>query len=143
MSQAPRVRDLMSSEVVTLHRNEQLSIADRIMRLGRIRHMPVLDEDGALCGIVSQRDLFRGALAHALGFGTAAQDRLLKTLRVKEVMKTQLVTTTPEAPLADAAQQMATHKIGCLPVVEDGGRLVGIVTDEDFLRWAAEHMAAG
>ena len=58
-----RVKDVMAREVTTLQRNETLSLADDIMNLGRIRHLPVLDDDGQeLVGIVSQRDLFRGTL---------------------------------------------------------------------------------
>jgi CBS domain-containing protein len=131
------VRDLMSNEVVTLGRNEALSIADRIMNLGRIRHLPVLDENGALCGIVSQRDLFRGALASALGYGGFAQQKLLNTLLVKEVMATEIHTTTPDTPLADAACLMFEQKVGCLPVV-DGGKLVGILTEADFVKHVAK-----
>lgn len=130
------VRDLMSSEVVTLGRDETLDIADRIMALGRIRHMPVLDADGRLCGVVSQRDLFRGALATALGVTRATQARLLGVLLVREVMTEDLVTTTPDTPLIEAAEVMLRHKIGCLPVVE-GDRLVGILTEADFVALVA------
>jgi CBS domain-containing membrane protein len=126
------VRDLMSSEVVTLGRDETLDIADRIMSLGRIRHMPVVDGDGHLCGVVSQRDLFRGALATALGLPKATQARLLGALLVREVMTADPVTISPDAPITEAAAIMLHRKIGCLPVV-DGERLVGILTEADFV----------
>lgn len=126
----------MSREIVTLERNEGLDLADRIMTLGRIRHMPVLDEDGTLCGIVSQRDLFRGALATALGYGVVAQNKVLGSILVKEVMATELFTTTPDAPLAEAARLMLERKIGCLPVLE-AGRLVGLITEADFVKYLA------
>ena len=127
----------MSREVATLKRNDALTVADDVMRLGRIRHLPVLDDDGAtLAGILSQRDLFRGALARALGYGEHAQRKVLGTLVVKEVMTTDPLTTTPETPLAEAARLMHERKIGCLPVVESG-RLVGILTEGDFVALAA------
>ena len=132
-----KVSDLMSREVVTLDRNETLDLADHIMSLGRIRHMPVLDEDGTLCGVVSQRDLFRGALATALGYGAVAQSKLLAALQVKEVMTTELFTATPDMPIEDAAGVMLHHKIGCLPVLE-GDRLVGLITEADFVKHVAE-----
>jgi len=95
-----KVRDIMTSEVTTLKRNDKLTIANDIMELGRIRHLPVLDDDSEqLIGIVSQRDLFRGALANALGYGQHAQRKVLDTLLVKEVMKGDPLTTTPETPL--------------------------------------------
>lgn len=130
------VRDLMTPVVKTLGRNDQLSLAGDLMQAERIRHMPVLDEDGDLCGIVSQRDLFRGALARALGYGELAQKKLLGTLVVKEVMATDVATTTPDTPLAEAATLMRARQIGCLPVVE-GGKLAGILTESDFLRLAS------
>jgi CBS-domain-containing membrane protein len=62
----PRVRDIMTAEVTTLKRNDNLTLAEDIMHLGRIRHLPVLDDDGQqLVGMVSQRDLFHGSLARA------------------------------------------------------------------------------
>jgi CBS domain-containing protein len=130
------VRDVMTAEVTTLLRNDKLTLADDIMRLGRIRHLPVLDENGQLAGIVTQRDLFRGALARALGYGERAQRQLMDTLLVKEVMTSEVITTTPDTLLAEAALVLVEHKIGCLPVVE-AGRLVGIITESDFVVLAA------
>jgi len=128
-----RVGDLMTAEVATLNANDKLSIADDIMRLGRIRHLPVVDEDGGVIGIVSQRDLFRGALARALGYGEHAQSKILGMLLVKEVMTPTVATVSPDVPLAEAARTMLERKIGCL-VVKDGDRLAGILTESDFVR---------
>lgn len=132
-----KVRDLMSRDVATVHRNDRLLIADDVMRLGRIRHMPVLDdESGELVGILSQRDLFRGALARALGYGEHAQQKVLGMLLVKDVMTNDPVTVAPDDPAEHAARRMLERKIGCLPVVEEG-KLVGILTESDFVRLAA------
>ena len=131
------VQDIMTSEVTTLKRNEKLTIADDVMQLGRIRHLPVLDDDEQeVVGIVSQRDLFRGALAQALGYGQHARRKVLGTLLVKDVMTTDVITTTPETPLAEAARVLMERKIGSLPVVKDG-RLVGILTEGDFVALVA------
>ena len=130
---ASRVKDLMATDVTSLKRNEKLSLADDVMNLGRIRHLPVLDDDGeTLVGIVSQRDLFRGALAHAIGYGQHARRKLLNSLLVKDVMTTDVITTTPETLLVEAAHVLMERKIGCLPVL-DNGRLVGILTEGDFV----------
>jgi len=122
----------MSPEVTSLRHNDVLVIADDVMRLGRIRHLPVLDDDQRLVGIVSQRDLFRGALARALGYGTYAQQKLLGQLLVKEVMTTDPFTIGPDAPIAEAAALMIQHKIGCLVVVE-AEKIVGLLTEGDFV----------
>jgi CBS domain-containing protein len=128
---------LMTPVVRTLQRNDQLTIADDVMREQRIRHLPVLDDDGIVCGVVSQRDLFRGALAKALGYGQTAQQKMHSMLLVKEVMSTTVVTVGPHEPLANAARSMLEHKVGCLPVL-DGERLVGILTESDFVKLALD-----
>ena len=129
-----QVRDLMTKEVVTLNRNDKLSVADDVMHLGRIRHLPVLDDDsGVVVGIISQRDLFRGALARWLGYGEYAQQKLAKQLVVQEVMTHDVVTTEAAAAIEDAAKVMLERKIGCLVVLEEG-RLVGILTEGDFVK---------
>jgi CBS domain-containing protein len=130
------VHDLMSREVVTLSHNDTLRTADDLMRLGRIRHLPVLDGDGLLAGLVTQRDLFHSGLLRALGYGTHAQAKALESLAVKEAMRNEVVTTSPSTKLADAAKVMFEKKIGCL-VVLDGQKIVGILTESDFVRMAA------
>ena len=132
------VADLMSPEPATLEENDELELADDVMKLGRIRHMPVLGEDGALVGVVSQRDLYHSALLKTLGHGTRAVGRTLQMVRVKEVMQAAPVVVAPDLPIAEAATLMTKHKIGCLPVV-DAGRLVGILTEGDFVA----HFARG
>jgi CBS domain-containing membrane protein len=134
MTTSPQlVREVMTTDVATVERNEKLMIADDVMRLGRIRHLPVVDEEGALVGIVSQRDLFHNGLIKALGYGTHAQRAALDMVVVKEAMKTEVETIEPDAPLAEAARRMLAGKIGCLVVVE-GKKLVGILTEADFVK---------
>ena len=127
------VADLMTTEVATLQRNDKLSIADDVMKLGRVRHLPVLGDDGELAGIISQRDLLYGSLASVLGYGSVGRAKLLATILVKEVMTADPLVIDPDASIAEAARIMTLHKIGCLPVVKDGA-LVGIVTESDFVR---------
>lgn len=130
-----RVKDLMTTEIMTLGRNHTLALGDELMNQARVRHMPVLNDDGELCGIISQRDLYRSALVRALGFGSVAEKRMLEGVLVKEVMTTDVVTTTPDTELSEAATVMLDRKIGCLPVVE-GNELVGILTEADFVKLA-------
>src|SRR3954451_5467690 len=110
------VRDVMTKDVATLGRNEKLTVADDVMRLGRIRHLPVIDEDGALAGIVSQRDLFHSGLLRALGYGSHAKDQAMELLVLKEAMKTEVVTISPAAHLTEASKTMLERKIGCVVV---------------------------
>ena len=126
-----KVRDIMVKEVATLDVNDELSLANDIMRLGRIRHLPVV-EGQKLVGIVSERDLFRSSLAQALGYASEATRDLMKTLRIKDVMVPAVVIVSPETPLCDAVALMVEKKIGCLPVVENDG-LVGLITETDIM----------
>jgi len=133
MSGLRTVREVMSENVTTLDVNDDLTIADDVMRLGRIRHMPIVDEDGTIQGILSQRDMFRGALARTLGYGQHAQQRLLGTLRVKDVMTNDPATIGPDDLLSEAAKRLYQQKIGCLIVVEND-KIVGILTESDFVQ---------
>ena len=126
----------MAQNPATLGRNETLDLAESIMNLGRIRHMPVVD-DGKIVGIVSQRDLFRSALITALGFGRNTTSALIKTITIKEIMTEHVITISPEATVKEAARVMIDKKIGCLPVVEDE-KLIGILTETDILRFVVE-----
>jgi CBS domain-containing membrane protein len=134
---AVTVRDLMTQNPTTLDRNETLDLAESIMNLGRIRHMPVVD-DGKVVGIVSQRDMFRSALITSLGFGRKTTGALIKTIKIKEIMTEKVVTISPDASIKEAARQMMEKKIGCLPVLE-GDRLVGIITETDMLQYVVEN----
>lgn len=127
------VEDVMSTDVFTLERNDKLSIADDVMKQKRIRHIPILDSDGQLSGIITQRDLFRGILLRSLGFGSRAEEKMLESYSVKDAMKEDVISTTPDTPIADAARLMLSNKIGCLPVL-DGERLVGLISEADFVK---------
>ena len=129
---AMKVKDIMTRDVATLELNDELSLADDIMKLGRIRHLPVVDE-GRLVGIISQRDLFKASLASAMGFGEKAKREFMKTVAVKEVMVDEVITISPEAEIEEAGKVMLEKKIGCLPVIE-GDNLVGLITETDILR---------
>jgi acetoin utilization protein AcuB len=135
MNGGTKVRDLMSAEVTTLRRADTFEIADGVMTMGRIRHLPIL-EDAKVVGVVSQRDLFRSALGAALAFRMHRPDELMRGLDVGDIMSGPAVTIGPDAPVQEAARTMWEKRIGCLPVVEEG-RLVGILTETDILRYAA------
>lgn len=129
------VGDRMTREVVTIGRNETLLAADRLMMQHGIRHLVVLDDDGVVTGVLSRHDVFRGALARALGYGSTAQDKLLDALLVKDAMSSEPITASADLDLADAARKMIDRHVGCLPVVS-GSRLEGILTEGDFVRMA-------
>lgn len=128
-----RVKALMTRDPVTLRSDAELQLAEDVMKMNRIRHLPVLAPEGdAVVGVVSQRDLFRGALEQCLETQHRGGESVLGALRVEDVMSEAVVSVDPELPITDAANLMTEQKIGCLPVVENG-RLVGILTEADFV----------
>jgi CBS domain len=109
-------------------------------------HLPVVEHDDRLVGIISERDL-RGAafssilwdLSPSLRARFEQARQALEEIEVGDVMTREPVTTTPDARLAEAAAQMFEHRIGCLPVVE-GGCLVGLSTEADALAALADSL---
>jgi CBS domain-containing protein len=128
-----QVWQLMATDIVTLDAHATVDIADDLMTLKRIRHLPVLDGE-RLVGLVTQRDLFRAGLSSVLQFRRHALKEWLAKIRVSEVLTRDLITVSPETEVEDAVALMVDHKIGCLPVVS-GGKLVGLLSETDCLRY--------
>lgn len=135
------VRSLMQTEVVSLSVDDQLDIADDIMRLGLVRHLPILDGE-KLAGIVSHRDLVRAGMSSVLGLDYQSDRDWLQKISVRDVMSTSVRTVHPDQPLRAAVDVMVEHKVGCVPVVEDG-RLVGLLSETDCLRHLAHLLDTG
>jgi acetoin utilization protein AcuB len=125
----------MNRNLVTIA--ESSSCRDAVARMHRaqVRHLPVLNSDGTLVGVITDRDLrhhlFSPPVYHAIG--ASPIDMLLQAARVSEIMSAPAVTVESSQDIAEAAGVMLRDKIGSLPVVE-GGRLVGIITETDLLR---------
>jgi CBS domain-containing protein len=130
-----RVRDIMETKLVTISASERLSMVEDIMRLGRVRHMPVV-QGGKLVGVVSERDLLRASLSVLSEHRDAERRMFLHVVEISRVMSSPPFVIAPDATIREAALLMADRKIGCLPVV-DGDRLIGMVTETDVLRWVA------
>ena len=124
-----RVRDVMSPHVRTVPEDADLEQALQQMTWCGIRHLVVLREDGAVAGVLSQRDVFERMAFQttALALGHATRDQT-----VRSAMRIPAETIGPDELAADAARRMAGRKFGCMPVV-DGETLVGIVTATDLL----------
>ena len=127
-----KVKDLMSPDVETLFEDETMDLANTVMTLGRIRHLPVTDHQGKLLGLVSHRDLLR---AFADLYRARGPDIDEAHVNVREIMTTEVTTIGPDDPALKAAELIWENKFGCLPVV-DHDRVIGIITESDFVRTA-------
>ncbi len=126
-----RVKQLMVTDLFTVHHDELVDMAAYVMNWKHIRHVPVEDDEHRLVGLVTHRSLLR-----LLGENLASSQN--RAVPVSEIMQTDLVTVEPETPSVDAIRLMRQHKISCLPVVTEGNRLVGIVTERDFMGIAGQ-----
>jgi CBS domain-containing protein len=122
------VGDFMTKDLVTVRETDDLALAESLLKLGGIRHLPVVRER-KLVGILTQRDVLRSGQ-----WGKPAA----RELAVSEVMTREPTSVQPTTGLAQAARLMLERKYGCLPVCDDDGTLVGLVTEADFVRFAAD-----
>jgi CBS domain-containing protein len=127
------VETVMTRDFVSVEPGERLDFVDDVMQLGRIRHMPVV-EGGKLVGVVSQRDLLAASLSRALDFDAQQRRTFMRSVEVSEVMSRNPISAAPETSLRAAARLVLRHRIGCLPVVDAAGKLVGLLTETDLLR---------
>jgi CBS domain-containing membrane protein len=137
----PRVRDLMTPSPFTLGPRDTLAALYDLMDNHRVRHVPIVDADGELVGLLTHTDLAMTALGSLSDLPLSQERDLLQRRRIREVMVTEVETVDPETPLSEAASTLFENKIGCLPVVE-GSRLVGILTESDFVRRFVQEEAA-
>lgn len=125
-----RVEQYMTTDLFTVHGDEPVDLVANLMEWERIRHVPVEDHEHRLIGLVSYRSVLRLLAGGRLSKGSAP-------IPVQDIMKRDPLTVSPQTPTLQAIGLMRRYRIGCLPVTQDG-RLVGILTEENFLTIAAE-----
>jgi acetoin utilization protein AcuB len=127
----------MTRNPVTITPDTSFPEAFRMIREKKIRHLPVVDEQGKLIGIVAQTDLLHASPSTATPFNVFEMSYLLANLHVREVMSSPPITVPENAPLEEVARVMVEKKIGCLPVMRDG-TLVGMITETDIFETFVE-----
>ena len=120
---------IMSTDLITTRADASLAEARSLMRSNNIHHLPVVNEGGALVGLLTQTNV----LAATDSILRDQENRLDENeILVEDIMVTKIATVDCDASLRDAALFLERHRIGCLPVLRRG-RLVGIITDTDFV----------
>lgn len=128
------VKHHMSSPALTITPDTPFQDALKLMHERRIRRLPVVDRNGKLIGIVSERDLLHAAPSPATSLSVWELNYLLWKLTVNDLMMTKVLTVTPDALLQEAATIMLEKKIGGLPVVDQNQHVVGVITETDIFR---------
>ena len=128
------MRDKIKREVVTIGPDASFYEARALIRDKGIRHLPVVDKNDRLVGLLTDRDIREAAPSDATTLSVHELNYLLGKLKVSAFMtpKDKLITITPDTIIEEAVQLMSNHKIGCLPVLE-GEKLYGIFTETDAL----------
>jgi len=130
------VGDIMTRKVATLFEGESLEEAEKGFRKVRFRHVPVVGSDGYLIGLLSLRHVLRALPSPFEPDADTRKSAILSKYRVGDIMARGVKTVSASTSLADAGQLMLDDKRDCLPVVDESGKLIGLVTVSDYLRLA-------
>ena len=128
----------MTSPVISLFAEQTLPLAEDIMRFKHLRHLPVIDDEGRLVGLVSHRDILRAQISSLTGLTANERRARQSDVKIAQLMTRDVWTAGPDAFASAAGQTLLDHRFGCLPVVDAAGRLVGIITERDYLRFAVK-----
>jgi acetoin utilization protein AcuB len=125
------VKDQMTPDPICGHPDMPVAEAQALMQENNIRHLPILDADKRLVGLITQRSLMQAVPSDLSQFSPFVVNYILAKLQAHNIMVRDVFTIDPDTTIEEAARVMADKKIGCLPVVQDGD-LVGIISDSDL-----------
>jgi CBS domain-containing protein len=131
------VRDIMTSELVTLSKLATVAQARELMRQHHIRQIPITSEGGKLEGIVSQRDIHEVSLSRLTDDTDRRRELIEKNITLDEIMTREVETISPASLSSAAAAKLHELRVGALPVVDEGV-LVGLISSSDFLSIASQ-----
>lgn len=137
------VKERMTSPAMTVTPDTSFQDALKLMRDHKFRRIPVVDQEGKLIGIVSERDLLHASPSPATSLSVWEVNYLLWKLKVADIMTHHVITIDQDAPIEDAANLMVTRKIGGLPVVDHTGKVAGVITETDIFKAFAEMLGSG
>ena len=135
------VQERMTHNPITVRDDTSMYDALKIMRENKVRRLPVLDKDGKLVGIVSEKDLLYASPSPATSLSVWEISYLTSRITVRELMTKEVITICEDCPMEEAARIMVDNKIGGLPVVR-GDTVVGIITETDLFKIFLELLGA-
>jgi len=135
------VRDRMTPDPICGYPEMPVTEAQALMRDRNIRHLPVVDEEKKLVGLITQRSLARALPSDVSSFSRFEISYVLARIKVRDVMAKDVITIDEDTAIEKAARVMADEKIGCLPVMRER-ELVGIITDNDLFTTMVDLLGA-
>ena len=126
------VEEIMTTELVTLTASDSIETARQLMAARHIRHIPIVDSDHVLIGLVTHRDVLAASLSPLEPVEDAQRTAWEAATPLQDIMARELDVVSEKMNLREAALRLQAHKYGCLPVVSQG-KLKGIITDSDFV----------
>lgn len=133
------VKDWMTRDVITISSQSTLPEAHQIMMNEEIRRLPVVDDNGRLIGIITLGDVRGAQPSPATSLSIWELNYLLSSLRVEKIMTPDPITINIEATIGEAARTMLENRLSGLPVIDNGGKLVGIITESDIFSMVVLH----
>ncbi|MDD3684739.1 CBS and ACT domain-containing protein [Desulfovibrio desulfuricans] len=128
------VQNWMTTDVVSVGPDTSLLKVGKLMKDHHIRRIPVVDDNGQVVGIISDRDVRDASPSKATTLDMYEMHYLLAELKAKNIMTAKPITVKPTDTVEQAALIMLDNKVGGLPVVDDSGKLVGIISDHDVFK---------
>ncbi|MEQ8317563.1 MAG: CBS domain-containing protein [Phycisphaerales bacterium] len=136
-----KISDIMTRQIVTASMDDDLEHLRELFTNYRFRHLPVIGDDGRLAGIVSDRDVLAAVSPFAGTINERTADANSLKRRAHQIMSRKLHTISPDETAENATLMLLHRRISALPVVDDRGHLVGVVTMRDLMRWLLNHAA--
>lgn len=135
------VKDRMTPDPICGHPDMSVTQAQELMRENKIRHLPIVDGEGTLAGLITQRSLLRALPSDVSSFSRFEISYVLAKIKARDVMVKEVLTISEDTAIEEAARVMADERIGCLPVMWDN-ELVGIITDNDLFTTMVDLLGA-
>lgn len=132
-----QVSEVMSRDVLSVEESDTLTNLLSSLKALRFRHLPVTDDE-RLIGLVTLTDLLGVTSSNLLPHQVQRDRMLLECFHVRDIMVRDVVTVRPETSLREASKLLWTRRLGCLPVVDEAGALVGMLTASDFVKMVAQ-----
>src|SRR5271165_5206912 len=128
------LRSIMTARVVTVEMDDRLAAVKEIFDSTKFHHLLVIDSDGKLAGVVSDRDLLKALSPYVGSAAENARDAATLNKRAHQIMSRKPITLPPEAPIVDAVKLLLANRVSCIPIVDAQFRPIGIVSWRDLLR---------